>query len=191
MRDATLEIQSDAYRRDDAAIVKVPPPMMAQAGWPVTSQARNQQGDQAMMPKKIPIDPARLRVIPPSGFSWIDRRFIRDGFLDRLPTEASLLYFFLAAVSDAEGLSFYSDPTIAKLLRLDHEQIEQARARLVSAQLILYRYPLYQVLPLPKVAHETFEPRAKTTERGGEPMLLGEILKRVQACKEQDHGNAK
>lgn len=145
-----------------------------------------------MMPKKTPIDRTRLRAIPSSGFSWIDRRFVRDGFLDRLSTEASLLYFFLAAVSDSEGLSFYSDPTIVKVLRLDHEQINQARAKLVAAELILYRYPLYQVLPLPKVAHETFEPRAKTTERrGGDPMLLGEILKGMRAAQEGDHGNVK
>ncbi len=148
-----------------------------------------------MMPKKLPIDPGRVRAIPPSGFSWLDRRFVRDGFLDRLPTEASLIYFFLVAVSDAQGLSFYSDPTIAKLLRLDHEQIEQSRARLVSAQLILYRYPLYQVLPIPAAAHEKFEPRAKTAEprakaeRGGEPMLLSEILERLQIGR--DSGSSK
>lgn len=161
-----------------------------QRGWPVLSRPTLEK-TQAMMPKKIPIDPGRLRVIPSSGFSWIDRRFVRDGFLDRLPTEASLFYFFLAAVGDAQGLSFYSDPTLAKLLRFDHEQIEQARQRLVSAQLILYRYPLYQVLPLPKVAYETFAPRAKTTERrDGDPMLLGEILKAVRARHEGDPANA-
>jgi hypothetical protein len=140
-----------------------------------------------MRPTKIPIDPKRLRVIPSSGFSWIDRRFVRDGFLERLPAEASLLYFFLAAVSDAQGLSFYSDPAIAKLLRLDHEQIVQSRARLISAALILYRYPLYQVLPLPEVAREKFEPRAKVRERpAGDPTLLADILEELWSRRKHE-----
>jgi hypothetical protein len=135
---------------------------------------------------KEPIDPARIRKVPREGFSWIDRRFVREGFIDRLPGDAILLYFFLATVSDAQGLSFYSDPTTAKLLKLDQEQIVQSRARLTSAQLILYRHPLYQVLPLPKVAHETFQARAKVTEqRGGNPMLLGDILKGLQSHGEK------
>jgi len=129
-----------------------------------------------MIVKKIPIDPHRVRQIPQEGFSWIDRRFVRAGFINRLPPEAILLYFFLAAVSDAQGLSFYADPTIGKILKLNPERLSQA-------ELIGYRYPLYQVLELPREIKGSPrpppEPSAKLPPRGGEPMSLGEILRRA------------
>ena len=98
---------------------------------------------------KKPIDPERIRRIPPEGFSWIDRRFVGEGFVQSLPAEAILLYFFLVTVSDAEGLSFYADPTISAILKLNAQELSQSRARLISAELILYRYPIYQVSSLP------------------------------------------
>ena len=128
--------------------------------------------------KKRPIDPGRLRNIPPEGFSWIDRRFVREEFIDRLPLEAISLYFFLLAVADAHGLSFYADPTISRKLELDPEELSQARARLVDADLILYRYPLYQVLALPekRQAPPLRSPSSARPRRGGDPLSLGEIL---------------
>lgn len=99
--------------------------------------------------QKKPIDPERLRCLPKAGFSWIDRRVVRDGFLEDLPREAILLYFFLVAVSDAQGLSFYADPTVTRLLKLDAEVLTQSRFWLEKANLVIYRYPLYQVLALP------------------------------------------
>jgi hypothetical protein len=130
--------------------------------------------------KKEPIDPGRIRRLPREGFSWIDRRFVREGLIDQLSPEASLLYFFLVAVSDAQGLSFYADPTISKTLGLDREELSRARAALRDADLILYQYPLWQVLPLPpkeeKPSGSAFSSGARN-ERGGDPMSLGEILK--------------
>ena len=139
--------------------------------------------------KKDPIDPTRIRTVPCGGFSWIDRRFVREGFIDRLSGEAVLLYFFLAAASDAKGLSFYADPTTKKLLKLDPEQINHGRAELLKAGLILYRYPLYQVLPLPEGAQSTFQPRVLPEPRGGEPTLLSELLKRLQPRAEDCDAN--
>jgi hypothetical protein len=150
--------------------------------------ARKSRGEKtAMLVKKALIDPGRVRKIPPGGFSWIDRRFVRDGFIDRLPGEAILLYFFLVAVSDAQGLSYYADPTIGKILKLDPEQLTQSRARLRQAELIAYRYPLYQVLELPRESKGSPrpppDPSSKLPPRGGEPMSLGEILRRAGAEK--------
>ena len=125
--------------------------------------------------QKRPIDPERLRRIPAEGFSWIDRRFVREGFIERLSQEAILLYFFLVAVSDARGLSFYGDPTISEKLKLDPEALSQARARLVEAGLILYRYPHYQVLPLP-AKHSVAPASPADFRRGGDPVSLSEIL---------------
>ncbi len=140
-----------------------------------------------MLVKKVPIDPGRVRKIPPDGFSWIDRRFVRDGFIHRLPPEAILLYFFLTAVSDAQGLSFYADPTVGKILKLDPEELTQSRARLIKAELIAYGYPLYQVLELPREIKGQKgpppDPSLSGISRGGEPMSLGEILRRAGAEK--------
>ena len=61
--------------------------------------------------------PARLRRPPATGWSWVDRRFVRE-HTERLSREAVLLYFFLTAVADKHGLSFYGDGTLATLLRM-------------------------------------------------------------------------
>jgi hypothetical protein len=70
------------------------------------------------MQSKRVLDPERVRKIEGS-FSWIDHRFITGGFLRHLCTLEILLYLFLVAVSDRNGLSFYHDDRIASLLRID------------------------------------------------------------------------
>ena len=138
--------------------------------------------------QKQPIDPERVRRIPAEGFSWIDRRFVREGFIEHLSQEAILLYFFLVSVSDARGLSFYADPTTSKNLKLDPQALSQARARLVEADLILYRYPRYQVLPLP-AEHRVQPPSPVEFRRGGDPVSLSEILQlAMKKATSSEHG---
>jgi hypothetical protein len=91
--------------------------------------------------------PDRVRRPPPEGWSWIDRRFLRD-HASRLSHEAILLYFFLAAVSDKHGLSFYGDATIAVRLRMQERVVVRAREELVIEDLVAYHAPLTQVLSL-------------------------------------------
>ncbi len=90
----------------------------------------------------------RVRCPPREGFSWIDRRFLRD-YAERLTGDAILLYFFLAAVSDKEGLSFYSDASIAARLRMGEQAVVDAREELLVQDLIAYQHPLTQVLSFP------------------------------------------
>src|SRR5271154_3027159 len=90
----------------------------------------------------------RLRRPPTTGWSWIDRRFLREHG-DYLSREAMLLYLFLAAVADRHGLSFYSDHTLTSRLRLTQPALEQAREELLDRDLIAYQLPLVQVLSLP------------------------------------------
>ena len=127
---------------------------------------------------KRPIDPERIRRIPAEGFSWLDRRFVREGLIEPLALEAILLYFFLVSVSDAEGLSFYADPTMSRILKLNPEELSQARARLVEADLIVYRYPLYQVLSLPAKHKVPKRPSRSPAESpgGGIRVSISEIL---------------
>jgi hypothetical protein len=91
----------------------------------------------------------RVRRPPKSGFSWIDRRFLRE-FAVRLSGDAVFLYFFLTAVSDKHGLSYYSETTLALRLRTSEAAIVEAREELITYDLIAYQAPLTQVLSLPK-----------------------------------------
>lgn len=104
-------------------------------------------GKRSLVEKRV-LDRARLRRIR-DGFSWIDRRFVREEWLDRLSLEESALYFFLVAVADKDGLSFYSDGRIVTTLKLDRDRLTRARARLVELGLVAWERPLYQVLELP------------------------------------------
>ncbi len=111
--------------------------------------------------------PRRVRRPPKDGWSWIDRRFVRE-FAPRLSQEAILLYFFLAAVSDKDGLSFYREATIAVRLRTSEAAVVRARDELVATDLVAYRAPLVQVLSLPQVGVES---------RPGSLIQFGELLR--------------
>lgn len=90
----------------------------------------------------------RVRHPPVDGFSWVDRHFLRE-FAVWLSGDAVFLYFFLAAVSDKQGLSFYADSTLALRLRIGEVGLVRARDELVAADLVAYHAPLTQVLSLP------------------------------------------
>ena len=90
----------------------------------------------------------RVRRPPAEGFSWTDRRFLRD-FAASLSGDAVFLYLLLAAVSDKHGLSFYSDTTLATRLRVSEPTIVTSRQELLDANLIAHQAPLTQVLSLP------------------------------------------
>ena len=101
------------------------------------------------MIKKRVLAADRVRQVPREGFSWIDRRFLRD-YAEMLTGEAIALYFFLAAASDKQGLSFYSDASIAARLRIREQGVAAAREELLDHDLVAYQHPLTQVLSLPK-----------------------------------------
>jgi len=94
------------------------------------------------------LDPNRIRKIEGS-FSWIDHRFITGGFLQELSTIEILLYLFLVAVSDRNGISFYHDDRVCSLLKIPLTSLGEAREGLIMRSLIAYEPPLYQVLSLP------------------------------------------
>src|SRR5437868_9179345 len=100
-----------------------------------------------MIEKRILV-PERLRQPPATGWSWLDRRFLREHG-DHLSREAVLLYLFLTAVADRHGLSFYGDNTLTARLRMAQPVLEQARAELLARDLIAQQLPLVQVLSLP------------------------------------------
>lgn len=105
--------------------------------------------------KKRVLCPQRLRRVP-AQFSWIDQQLVRQPrYLKECDLAALALYLVLVTVSDAEGLSYYSDATLERLLRIKPAQLVQARQQLCQAGLIVYQQPLYQVLCLQQTAVET------------------------------------
>lgn len=97
--------------------------------------------------QKRPISSTKLRQVP-SQFSWVDQRLVRERYIDQLSHEACALYLLLVTVADAQGLSFYSEPSLCQRLSLTPEELRQARGRLVHLGLVAYEHPLYQVLAL-------------------------------------------
>jgi len=126
-----------------------------------------------MMQKKI-LRPDRLRQVP-AQFSWIDQRLVRENFLRHADPAAWALYLVLVTVSDAQGLSYYSDATLSRLLKLDPLALAHARQQLVAADLVAYQKPLAQVLALPVAALAS----APDAMRLGQALRVGDILRRA------------
>jgi len=115
--------------------------------------------------------PERVRRIPVQ-FSWVDHRLVRDHHIERCGVEALALYLLLVTVGDAEGLSYYSDAAMARLLSIEESGVCRASRELLAAGLIAYRTPLYQVLSLDRApALPTDPPRANRCAS------IGEILR--------------
>ena len=117
-----------------------------------------------LKPRPQPPRPDRRRSIRGS-FSWIDHRFLREGFDEGLTRLEKLFYFVLVAVCNQDGVSFYSDARLAELLDIGFpHELEGARKELVARDLIAYEDGIYQVLDLPA--------RSPRDERGSAPPPL-------------------
>lgn len=99
-----------------------------------------------------PVRPERIRRIPKPGgigFSWTDRRLVREGHLARLSAEAGTLYLFLVTVANQDGVSYYGEAKVAERTGLDRGLLFELVRELIRADLVAYRHPVYQVLSLP------------------------------------------
>jgi len=61
---------------------------------------------------------------------------------------AMSLYLFLVAVSDAEGLSHWSEGSTCRLLGMEPEALRKAGTELELADLAAHEPPIWQVLDL-------------------------------------------
>jgi hypothetical protein len=127
--------------------------------------------------------PQRLRRPPATGWSWLDRRFLREHG-DYLSREAVLLYLFLTAVADRHGLSFYSDTTLACRLRLSQSGLERAREELLERDLIAHELPLVQVLSLPTPGV------SRRSEPGQGLIVLGDLFRQIAEVPASTRRNA-
>jgi hypothetical protein len=107
------------------------------------------------MPRKRVLRPDRLRRVP-SQFSWIDQRLVSERRVECCNAQSLALYLVLVTVADAQGLSYYGEASLARLLSMPTASVLQARADLIRLDLIAYECPLYQVLSLdPSAAART------------------------------------
>jgi hypothetical protein len=96
---------------------------------------------------------------------------VRDNRLAACDPSALALYLVLVTVADAQGLSYYSEASLARLIHLTPDQLIGARQQLLAADLIAYQKPLYQVLSLESTP---VGPRANVTQSAGQ--ILRQIL---------------
>jgi hypothetical protein len=121
-----------------------------------------------MTHKKL-LRPDRLRRVP-SQFSWLDHRLVRENRLAQCEPPALALYLVLVTVGDSQGLSYYSEASLGRLIGLTPDQVVSARQQLLRADLIAYQKPLYQVLSLDTPA---------TTPRANEVRSAGQLLRQI------------
>ena len=122
------------------------------------------------MIKKQILVAERVRRVP-RQFSWVDTRLLSEQYFPRCSSTAWALYLFLIVAGDANGLSYYSDRAITEQLGVSESVLTAARAALMSAGLVAYRAPLYQVLSL-----ATQLPAASSLPRGGAAQTPAQIL---------------
>jgi hypothetical protein len=115
------------------------------------------------------ICPERVRKVP-AQFSWIDHRLVRERHIERCDAHAAALYLFLVTVADAQGLSYYSDTSVARRLSMDPSRLVRARTDLIRLRLVAYERPLYQVLALDAPAPEDVRTRLDQLRQ-----LLGKV----------------
>jgi hypothetical protein len=135
------------------------------------------------MAQKPILVPSRLRRPPVTGWSWVDRRFVRE-HMAYLSREAVLLYFFLSAVADKHGLSFYGDGTLVIQLRMTLPTLLKARDELLARDLIAHETRWTQVLSLPPCGQR------RRHEPGQGLTTLGDILRLAIASTHPDREGA-
>ena len=126
---------------------------------------------------KRPISPAKLRRVPPQ-FSWVDQRLVREHYIDQLSPQACALYLLLVTVADAQGLSYYADPSLCQRLALTSTELHQARQALITLDLVAYQRPLYQVLALDAVPLGA-PPSASTVVADDDPVDIKAVFARL------------
>jgi hypothetical protein len=108
----------------------------------------------------------------------VDQRLVREHYIDQLSHQACALYLFLVTVADAQGLSYYADPSLCQRLSMTSTEIHQARQALITRGLVAYHRPLYQVLALDS-APSGATPNAAPVAADDEPVDIKAVFARI------------
>ena len=132
------------------------------------------------MIEKPPLCQQRIRNITGS-FAFIEPRFLRDGFLQKLTHHELVLYLFLVLASDRNGLSFYCYDKICTLLQLSLDEYLWARNCLIEKELIAFDGNLYQVLSLPQRPPGKKAPALKADQNTPEndPATIQQLIRKA------------
>jgi hypothetical protein len=139
--------------------------------------------------QKRVLNPNRVRHLPKCDWSWVDRRFLRE-FASKLSGDAVFLYYILVAVSDKNGLSYYSDNALALMVRTSMPALLRARQELIDHDLVAYHAPLVQVLSLPaseQVRSSTLpsDQAAQASEAAALQMLIATLAQKASVARKE------
>lgn len=81
-------------------------------------------------------------------------------------------------MADAQGLSYYADPSLGQRLSMTNPELHQARQALITQGLVAYQRPLYQVLAL-DAAPSGATPSASTGAADDEPVDIKAVFARL------------
>lgn len=134
-----------------------------------------------MIQKRV-LSPNRVRRLPKCDWSWVDRRFLRE-FASKLSGDAVFLYYILVAVSDKNGLSYYSDNALSLMVRTSLPSLLRARQELIDHDLVAYEAPLVQVLSLP--ANESARSTASLAEQATQTADAADLQRLIAALAQK------
>jgi len=129
------------------------------------------------MIEKVILCPDRVRKIT-GPFSFIEHRFLREGFFHSLTHQELVLYLFLVLVSDRNGLSFYSYDKISTLLRITVDEFILARDGLMEKDLLAFDGRTFQVLSLPPQGPKPTPLQGREEMEEKDPATIHQLLTR-------------
>jgi len=129
------------------------------------------------MIENVILCPDRVRKIT-GTFSFIEHRFLREGFFHSLTHQELLLYLFLVLVSDRSGLSFYSYDKISTLLRISVDEFILARNGLMEKDLLAFDGRTFQVLSLPPHAPKPTPLKGRKEMEEKDPATIHQLITR-------------
>ena len=129
------------------------------------------------MIEKIILCPDRVRKIT-GPFSFIEHRFLREGFFHSLTHQELLLYLFLVLVSDRSGLSFYSYDKISTLLRITVDEFILARDGLMEKDLLAFDGRTFQILSLPPQGPKPTPLKGREEMEEKDPATIHQLITR-------------
>lgn len=104
------------------------------------------------------------------SYSIVDHQLLHGGFLARLTHPALALYLFLCVVGDKEGMSYYGDASVMRILRLSARELDSARSELIISKLLEYRRPYARILNLTKPSGMDLHSEPKYLRRPPPPL---------------------
>jgi len=100
------------------------------------------------------LKPDRVRTVE-RPFGWVPCRMLTNGTIASMSPDERQLYLVLSLAADRQGISFYGDKRIARILGFNQQELELARHALMARELVAYDGATYQLLPLPYNANAT------------------------------------